>query len=285
MPACTPRGIALTARCVRGCPRVNRCGDSLDAAVPVSPMPITVQSLPAASSLALAFSAAALLAAQAQRVVRSRTLASRAPAAFSQVVAAPRHRVLLVGDSTGAGVGCEHADESIAARMARDMATAEVRNLCVNGATVADVLQTVRALPADERFDVVLVFAGGNDVLRRTAWRALHRDTAALLEELGRRHARVVWAGMANVGLAPLFLPPFSWWMTSRTRRVNRMLGRQATAAGAQFVDFFRERGRDPFSADPARFYARDHVHPSAQAYAYCYARMWPAIARALGSG
>ena len=240
----------------------------------------------AGSSLALLFSAAAAVAvAQARRVARSRIVAARAPARFSHCIPAPRHRILLVGDSTGIGVGCEHADQSIAARLARDFAGSEVRNLCVNGATVADVLCTVRALCADDAFDVVLVFAGGNDVLRHTPWRDLHRDTSTLLAELQRRAGRVVWAGMANVGLAPLFMPPFSWWMTARTRRVNRVLERQAVAAGARYIDFFRERGSDPFSADPERFYARDHVHPSAQAYAYCYARMRPAIARALDSG
>ena len=238
--------------------------------------------LRAAPSLALAVSAAALCMAQAQRVARARVLAARAPAAFSHAVPAPRHRILLVGDSTGAGVGCERAEESIAARLALDFAQSEVRNLCVNGATVADVLRTVQALGAHEAFDVVLVFAGGNDVLRRTPWRDLQRDTDALFAALQGRAGRVLWAGMANVGLAPLFLPPFSWWMSARTRRVNRVLARQARLAGARFVDFFHERGDDPFSADPQRFYARDHVHPSAQAYAYCYARLRPAIAGAL---
>jgi lysophospholipase L1-like esterase len=235
-----------------------------------------------ASSIALALSpAAALVAAQARRVWRARTVAADAPATFSQLLPAARQRILLVGDSTGAGVGCERADESIAARLARDFAQAEVRNLCVNGATVAHVLQAVRGLGA-AGFDLVLVFAGGNDVLRRTPCHELRRDTAALLDELGGRGAQVVWTGMANVGLAPLFLPPFSWWMTARTRRVNRLLATEAAAAGVRFVDFFRERGSDPFSADPARFYARDHVHPSGQAYAYCYARMRPAIQQAL---
>jgi lysophospholipase L1-like esterase len=218
-------------------------------------------------------------------VVRSRAVAARAPASFSRPVPAPRRRILLVGDSTGAGVGCEHAHETIAALLARDFARSEVRNLCVSGASVADVLRTVRGLRLDDAFDVALVFAGGNDVLGRTARRDLQRDACALLAELHGRGVHVLWAGMANVGLAPLFLPPFSWWMTARARRVKRLLARQSRAAGASFIDFFRERGSDPFSADPARFYARDRVHPSAQAYAYCYTRMRPVIARVLEDG
>ena len=240
----------------------------------------------ATTSLAFASSAAiAIVLAQARRVALARMLAAKAPSAFSHLHPEPRHRLLLVGDSTGAGVGCERARDSIAARIASDFRQSEVRNLCRSGATVGDVLRTVRAMDSEHVADVVLVFAGGNDVLRRTPWRQLEQETDALLAELDGLSRLVVWVGMANVGLAPLFMPPFSWWITARTRRVNQVLARRVTASGARFVDFFHERGTDPFSAHPSRFYARDRVHPSAHAYAYCYARMRPAIARALRAG
>ena len=99
--------------------------------------------------LAFALSALAAIAAeQLRRVVQARSLAGQSPAAFTRAHAAPLRRVLLVGDSTGAGVGCSQAQQSIAACLARDFEQAEVRNLCVNGATVADVLRTVAGLPA-----------------------------------------------------------------------------------------------------------------------------------------
>ena len=227
-------------------------------------------------------SLAGLLAAQVRRLAQARAMLRDAPPAFTRPQAGAQERVLLVGDSTGAGVGCERADDSIAAALAADHPRAEVRNLCVAGARVADVLAAVRRLPAGERFDLVLVFAGGNDVLRCTPSARLERDATALLEELRTRSRRTVWAGMANVGLAPLFLPPFSWLLSARTRAVTRRLARCAAAAGVRYVDFFRPRASDPFSAEPARYYARDRVHPSAAAYAWCYARMRPWIAAAL---
>lgn len=236
-----------------------------------------------APPFAIGFTLAALLAEQVRRIAHARQVGTRAPSAFTRPHPLPRRRVLLVGDSTGVGVGCLHPAESIAAHLARDFEEVEISNHCVNGATVADVLARLRALPADQRFDLVLVFAGGNDVLRRTPWRVLEQDVRGVLALLGARTRHVVWAGIANVGLAPLFLPPFSWWMSDRTRRVNRLLAWQVRLAGAQFVDFFRERERDPFSAEPSRYYAVDGVHPSAQAYAYCYARMKPLVARVLG--
>jgi lysophospholipase L1-like esterase len=233
--------------------------------------------------LALAAGAlAALLLTQVQRVLRARSLSVQAPAAFGRARDGARRRVLLVGDSTGAGVGCTRAEDSIAARLANDFEDAAVCNLCVAGATVGDVLQAVRGLPPRERFDLVLVLAGGNDVLRRTDLRRLSGHARSLCTALRERSRAVLWAGMANVGLAPLFVPPFSWWATRRTRQVNRLLAAEASACGACFVDFFHERGADPFSADPARFYAADGVHPSAEAYAWCYGRMRPVVRAAL---
>jgi lysophospholipase L1-like esterase len=235
-----------------------------------------------APPFAIAFAVVALAAEQVRRIAHARHLSLHAPLPFTRSHPRARRRVLLVGDSTGVGVGCRDAGESIAAHLARDFGEVEVSNLCVTGATVADVLAGLRELPAADRFDLVLVFAGGNDVLRRTRWRVLEQDVRGVLAELAGRSGHVLWAGMANVGLAPLFLPPFSWWMTDRTRRVNRLLAWQVRLAGAGFVDFFRERDSDPFSAEPARYYAVDGVHPSAQAYAYCYARMKPLVARVL---
>jgi lysophospholipase L1-like esterase len=269
---------------VRGCR--TRCTENCKQQQQGSMVPSSsaaLQRLASPATLALS-AAAALVLTQVQRVLQARHLASQAPAVFTRCHPSPTSRVLLVGDSTGVGVGCDDAQQSIAALLARDFDQVEVHNLCANGATVADVLATVRDVEALGGFDLVLVFAGGNDVLRRTPWPQLQQATRALLAALQGHGAQVVWAGMANVGLAPLFLPPFSWWMTARTRRVNRLLAREAAARGARFVDFFREQGDDPFSADPARFYARDGVHPSSRAYAYCYARMRPAIASVLAA-
>lgn len=229
-----------------------------------------------------ATSLAGLLLAQWRRVGQARALLRQAGPVFVRVPAQARRRILVVGDSTGAGVGCSDVRDSIAGRVAADHPDAEVVNLCVAGARVADVLDTVRGLPAHDTFDLALVFAGGNDVLRWTRAAALQAGAAALLRELRARSPRTVWAGVANVGLAPLFLPPFSWVLSARTRRVTCLLSACAREHGAEFVDFFRERATDPFSADPARYYAADRVHPSAAAHGWCYRRMRGLIAPAL---
>jgi lysophospholipase L1-like esterase len=224
--------------------------------------------------------AGTLLWAQLQRLGRARAACACAVHPYSRRVQHASRRILLLGDSTGVGLGCEPARHSIAARLAADEPDADITNLCRTGARVADLLAQLHAAPEPD-FDLVLVFAGGNDVLRWTPLDRLAQQAAELLAALRTRSPQVVWAGMANVGRAPLFLPPLSWLLSARARRVNRLLRRCAGAGGARFVEFFREPLADPFSAEPQRYFGSDGVHPSAEAYAWCWRHMRPALARA----
>ncbi|MBE7940075.1 MULTISPECIES: GDSL-type esterase/lipase family protein [Ramlibacter] len=234
--------------------------------------------LAAAAGLAMADAARR----QLDGIARARADAAAARGAWSRPVGEPLRRVLVLGDSTGVGVGADPGRDSIAALLAREHPQAHVLNLSASGARVADMLAQARQAAAQGPWDLVLVLGGGNDVLQRTPWPALAASADALLATLRGRSGRVVWAGMANVGLAPLFLRPLGWWVSLRTRRAVRLYRAACARQGARFVDFFCEAGEDPFSAEPARYYARDGVHPSAAAYALCWQRLRPAVAGAL---
>lgn len=217
-------------------------------------------------------------AAQAVRldaaVRRARRTAVRARR-FERRPARCRARVLVLGDSTGVGIGADAPAHSVAGLLAADFPDVEVVNRCVAGARVADVLESLRGASwPDRHFDLVLVHAGGNDVLRGTRMAALEADTAALLSLLGRIGRRTVWLSSANVGLAPVFIAPFSWWFSARTRRAFAVVARCAARADAQFVNFVRRRSEDPFSRDAATYFASDRLHPSSASYRHCYARL-----------
>ena len=187
----------------------------------------------------------------------------------------PRARVLVLGDSTGVGIGAGRSDAAVAGLLARDFPGAAVTNACRNGARVADVLAQVRSgVFGAEPFDLVLLHVGGNDVIRLTPASSLARDAEALLEALGGIGHRTIWLGSANVGLAPVFVPPFSWVLSARTRRASELFARLAAERGAEFVGFFYERGEDRFSARPEVYFAADRLHPSASSYAFCYREM-----------
>jgi lysophospholipase L1-like esterase len=127
--------------------------------------------------------------------------------------------------------------------------------------------------------------AGGNDILLGRGMERLARDADAAAAALAARARIGVWVGIANIGLAPLFIPPWSWWMAARTRRARQALGAAAARHGLRYLDFFREAREDPFSADPGRYFAADGIHPSSSSYRYCYAALRTHLASSLEAG
>ena len=86
--------------------------------------------------------------------------------------------------------------------------------------------------------------------IERVARRAHERGTLVVLMPAG------------NVGHAPFFLPPASWLMTWRSRRLQAMAATAALRHGALHVNLFRESADDPFVRQP-HMNAADGLHPA----------------------
>ena len=177
-----------------------------------------------------------------------------------------RRRVLVVGDSTGVGTGAASAQDSIAGLLAREFPDVAVNNRARNGAKAADAVQQLTSLPPG-RFDVVLVHVGGNDILRTTPLPQLEQDITAALRAARERSDTVIFMSCPNLGLCPVFFPPFSWLMTMRTRQARELFIRVSRAVGVHYVDLFREKADDVFSRDPRRYFAEDRLHPTSESY------------------
>ena len=79
----------------------------------------------------------------------------------------PTRRVLVVGDSTAVGTGASTAADSLPGRIGQDHPQWRIDNLAANGAKFGDVVQQLER--AGGGYDLVLVLAGGNDVIRFTS--------------------------------------------------------------------------------------------------------------------
>ena len=175
-------------------------------------------------------------------------------------------RLLVVGDSTAVGTGADSASDSVAGLIANAYPRLLIENRAQDGARMADVVQQ---LDGAERFDIVLVQAGGNDVIRLTGSSTLQAGLASVVERAGARAAVVVLMPAGNVGNAPFFFPPLSWWMTQRSRHLHALVGEAAARNGALYVNLFHERDDDPFVREPG-LNASDGLHPSSAGY-----RLW----------
>ena len=175
-------------------------------------------------------------------------------------------RLLIVGDSTGVGTGASSPETSVAGLLARAYPKLAIENRSRDGAKFAGLVEQLDAGPADARYDMILVQAGGNDVIRLRDLEAMRADIDRVVKRARELSPLVVLQPAGNVGNAPFFFAPISWWMGARSRDMHRLVRAAAASHGAIYVSLFQERENDPFVRQPG-LNARDGLHPSDAGY------------------
>ena len=187
------------------------------------------------------------------RLGEARALA-RASTAFQQEPPAPELRLLVVGDSTGVGTGASQPVASAAGLLGAAYPHLLVHNQASDGARFDAVPAQLAATAEGQGYDVVLIQAGGNDVIRGT-------DAAVLAEVLevsiGAAKAQLRPGGVAivqpagNVGNAAFFLPPLSQLMSQRARELHSAVRSVAARHGVVFVNLYQGSRAGPLCAAP----------------------------------
>ncbi len=192
---------------------------------------------------------------------------------FERILAQPKRRILVLGDSTGVGVGAIAPQLSLAGRLAADYPDAEVTNRAASGAKVRDVAGQLAAVGA-VHFDLVYLQIGGNDIVRFTPLAELEKSLAAVIEKTRGYGDQVVVATCGNVGAAPICPKALQWLMRRRTLSVRKIFLATVRGDTVHFIDLFREEKGDPFSLDPNKYYAADSFHPNAFGYGVWYSEI-----------
>ena len=175
-------------------------------------------------------------------------------------------QLLIVGDSTAVGTGATAPQASLAGLLGEHFPRLRIDNRSRDGAQFAALLDQ---LDGDERYDMVLVMAGGNDVVRMRGLQAMQSDIDRVTQRARQRAHLTVLMPAGNVGNAPFFFAPVSWLMTWRSRRLQAFASEAALRHGAVLVNLFRESADDPFVQRP-ELNAADGLHPSDAGY-----RVW----------
>jgi lysophospholipase L1-like esterase len=205
-------------------------------------------------------------------VGRSRALAA-AGQPYERRQAASAHAILVLGDSTGVGVGAQRPEDSVAGRLAIDFPDSDIVNISCSGARVAEALaQAQRCIAEGRHYDVAVLHLGGNDVVRGTDVDELAAACEALMVELKQVARRTVWLGPPNIGLAPLFPLPYAWLMASRTRAATSVFADSAARHGVAYVDFSTPEHDERLRRGRKLHFAEDGFHPSSSSYGYGYA-------------
>jgi lysophospholipase L1-like esterase len=120
----------------------------------------------------------------------------------------------------------------------------------------------------------VLIVIGGNDVIYGT-----REDPLRASLELAIRKARdvarlVIVLSSANVSGAPLFAWPLNVILARRAMRVRAIFATTCRRLRVQLVNFTVTPQRNQFVQRPDLYFAEDGLHPTAEAYGYCYATL-----------
>ncbi|RKS80717.1 lysophospholipase L1-like esterase [Motilibacter peucedani] len=202
-----------------------------------------------------------------------------------QLAGAPLSMVML-GDSSAAGLGVLRAADAPAARIAAGLAHAArrpVRLTCVArvGATSAALEdQVTSALPA--RPHVAVVMVGSNDVTHKVAPAVSVRMLEQAVRRLREAGCEVVVGTCPDLGTLEPLAQPLRWL----ARRASRELAAAQTIgvveAGGRTVSLGDLLGPE-FEADPAAMFSEDGFHPSSEGYARAADVLLPSVLAALG--
>ncbi|MCC5970077.1 MAG: SGNH/GDSL hydrolase family protein [Pararhodobacter sp.] len=176
----------------------------------------------------------------------------------------PSLRLLIVGDSSAAGVGVSHLDAALSGRLVAELADFQLhwRIEARTGATTASALAALESQQPGA-FDAAVVALGVNDVTRQVPlrrWLAMQIALTGLLTDRFRcRH--VYLSGVPPLGHFPLLPQPLRAVLGARAAVFDAALAAQA---GGHAV--LRHLPFDAAALDTALM-AEDGFHPGPEIY------------------
>jgi len=177
---------------------------------------------------------------------------------------APPLRLLVLGDSTAAGVGAGTQDEALPGNLARELSALRDRDVVwtaigENGATAHDLV--TRFLPTDS-YDVIFVTIGANDALGIRSRSAFGRDIRELLAYLrdGSPEATILMSSLPAFFRFELLPNPLRFNLYLHSQNLER----EARRIVAPLEGVHMSPPPPPYTEG---FFATDLFHPSAIGY------------------
>ena len=176
-------------------------------------------------------------------------------------------RLLLIGESTVAGVGVEAQEAALAGQLAQALATRLQRPVAwracgENGITAFDACERLLPLALSEPADLVLLVFGVNDTTHLSSLARWEDSLRALSRALSARGERVVFTGV----------PPIQHF-SALPWLLRRLLGLRAALLDAELRRISAQEGAQYARLElefAEEYLARDGYHPSALGY-----RVW----------
>lgn len=174
--------------------------------------------------------------------------------------------MLVLGDSTAAGVGAVTPYSSTPGQLTEHYDFSHVDNYSVSGAQAKDLNDQISKVTND-KYDLILVQIGANDIIR------FHKaeDVVAILkpdfEKLTKISNKVVFITSGNLGGAPLIPFFMKSYYTNLNSEYHKAFQKLSDEIGVIYVNTYTEPSSDPFILKPKQYFAADDFHPTGDGY------------------
>lgn len=191
---------------------------------------------------------------------------------------------VALGDSTGSGVGAREGGyvARLFKRIVERRPESQLSNLCVSGATTADVLgsQLERGVAIDP--DLVTIGIGINDIGHGLTLDQFSQNYEAILSTLRQKtRAEIVVTNIPDVSSAPRIPGPMRTEYQQQIIQFSRRLEEIAARHGVTIFDIYTITTEE--LASHPEYFSSDGFHPSDQGYELWARQMWPTLARVIG--
>ena len=191
---------------------------------------------------------------------------------------------VALGDSTGAGIGAVDGGYVLRLqnRILHHRPGSQLANLCVSGATTADVVRGQLDNGVVKNPQLVTLGIGINDIGHSVPIERFAENYDRILSTLKEKtQAQIVVANIPDISSAPVIPSSLRSQYRQQIITFNQRLEEIAKRHGATIFDIFSITTRD-LPSHP-EYFSRDGFHPSDAGYELWAIEMWPTIARAIG--
>jgi lysophospholipase L1-like esterase len=177
-------------------------------------------------------------------------------------------RLLVLGDSTAAGVGVDSQDEALPGHLARAIRRRTDRGVSWravgrNGATTRDIVTDYLDDAVSEPADLIFLTIGANDAIHARTPLAFRRDLRRILTGLSAElpGALILLSSLPVFGLFTVFPEPLRTTLFRHSRNLERV-ARPIIASDPRWMMLANDP--PPYGHD---FFSTDRFHPSSSGY------------------
>jgi lysophospholipase L1-like esterase len=192
---------------------------------------------------------------------------------------------VAVGDSTGFGVGARDGGyvKRLFNRINERRPGSTLNNLCVSGATTADLIRGQLDRGVALNPDLVTVGIGINDIGHGLTLEQFSKNFEQILSTLKEKtHAQIVVTNIPDISTAPRIPDSMRKVYQRQIDQFCQRLMEIANRYGGVTVFDIYSITKQELPSHP-EYFSADGFHPSDEGYELWATQMWPTVARVIG--